>query len=92
MYFFDKPGFCWNGESAKGKYRICIDTVYSSFKLSTDLTFDSVYVYKQRFYESADSSIVRYFVSSIYPIVVKKENWLNESLTEIEYAVAFSKK
>jgi sodium-dependent phosphate cotransporter len=90
MYMYNKPGFCWDGESAIGKYHMCVDKILPQLELSQTLKFDSVYVYTQRFYQ-ADSSLVRIYISGIYPIILKQEHEENGKLVATEAITSFSK-
>jgi sodium-dependent phosphate cotransporter len=72
MYMFNKPGFCWDGQNEKGKFQSCIEEILPRLTLH-NLTFDSVYVYRNRFYASTDSSSYRYYISVNYPLILKKE-------------------
>ena len=74
MYMFNRPGFCWDGESAEGQYKACVEDVLSSFTVS-GITFDSVYVYQHLFNEPSSSGIStsRYYISVHYPLVLKQE-------------------
>jgi sodium-dependent phosphate cotransporter len=74
VYQFNEPGFCWYGENKKGKFKSCITDIIPSIRLSDDLSFDSVYVYRQILYSPmGDSLITQTYISSRYLIVVKKE-------------------
>jgi sodium-dependent phosphate cotransporter len=73
MYFFNKPGFCWDGENAMGKYKMCIDEILPSLALSPKLQFDSVYVYSRTYYHASDSSVrTRIFIDRSYPFILKQ--------------------
>ena len=74
MHMFNRPGFCWDGENATGKYKTCIVEILPRLRLS-GLTFDSVYVYQQRQYDPGISSAAasRYYISVHYPLILKRE-------------------
>jgi len=91
MYLFNKPGFCWDGESRGGKYHMCIQEIMSSLTLTHELKFDSVYVYTQQFYNDADSSLTRVYMSRLYPIILKQEREQKGRVVESEQVVSFSK-
>ncbi len=91
MYFFNKPGFCWDGENAGGKYHICIQEVIPSLRVKSDLQFDSVYVYTQQFYNDPDSSLTRVYMSKLYPIILKQEREQNGQVIETEEITSFAK-
>jgi len=91
MYLFNKVGFCWDEESTLGKYRTCIDEVLPSLKVNADLSFDSVYVYTQNFYNQTDSTFTRVYMSKEYPIILKKERLQKDRIIETEEITSFSK-
>lgn len=91
MYMYNKPGFCWDGEASNGKYHMCIQEIIPSLTVTPDLKFDSVYVYTQRFYEDVDSTLTRIYVSSVYPIILKREREQLGRVVEVEEIVGFSK-
>lgn len=71
MILFNEPGFCWDGENREGKYQLCVDKVLPRYALSEALSFDSVYVYTQRYYNHPDSALSTVYVSAQYPIVLQ---------------------
>src|SRR5688572_4372598 len=91
MYLFNKSGFCWDGESAAGKYRTCIQEVLPSLQINSNLSFDSVYVYTQKFYNDADSLITRVYMSKEFPIILKQEREQKGHIVEAEEIISFSK-
>lgn len=91
MYLFNKPGFCWDGESSEGKYHMCIREVIPSMLVKSDLRFDSVYVYTQQFYHAADSLTTRIYVSRRYPVILKQERVQNGRVVETDEILTFSK-
>jgi hypothetical protein len=72
MYMFNNPGFCWDGQNEKGKLRSCIEEILPQLTVR-NLSFDSVYVYRKRFYSSNDSISYRYYISVNYPLILKQE-------------------
>jgi solute carrier family 34 (sodium-dependent phosphate cotransporter) len=54
MLIFSKPGYCWDGEDAVGKYKVCIDSIVSPYTVSPTVSIDSVYIFSLTHY--ADSS------------------------------------
>jgi solute carrier family 34 (sodium-dependent phosphate cotransporter) len=91
MYLFNKPGYCWDGENEKGKYKNCITTIEPTLTLSDEIHFDSVYVFTQRYYEKADSTITRFYISIHYPVILKQEHEIEGRVVEILQVTAFSK-
>lgn len=92
IYWFNSPGFCWDGESDNKKYRMCIDSVIPVFEINSTLRFDSVYVYSQEFYNDPDSARTQIYMSQVYPLVLKRERSIRGRLTETEEITAFTKK
>lgn len=88
---YNRPGFCWDGEAEDGKYHMCIQEVMKSLTLTSELKFDSVYVYTQQFYEDADSTLTRIYVSGVYPIILKQEKEKHGRMVEVEEIVGFTK-
>jgi ribosome biogenesis GTPase A len=74
MYMFNQPGYCWDGQNSNGKYQSCIDDIIPHLTVRRG-TYDSVYVYKRKFYDLAlsDSISSRYYISVYYPLILKKE-------------------
>jgi sodium-dependent phosphate cotransporter len=91
MYMYNRPGFCWDGETEDGKYHMCIQEIMKSLTLTPELKFDSVYVYTQQFYEDADSTLTRIYVSGVYPIILKQEKKKQGRMVEVEEIVGFTK-
>jgi sodium-dependent phosphate cotransporter len=65
MFLFNRPGFCWDGEDETGKFQSCIEKILPSMEIA-HLKFDSVYVCRVLYTNSADSAIHRYYVSAPY--------------------------
>ena len=74
MYMFNQPGYCWDGQNSNGKYQSCIDDIIPHLTVRHH-TYDSVYVYKRKFYDPviSDSISSRHYVSVYYPLILKKE-------------------
>ncbi len=73
LYFFNKPGFCWDGEDENGKYKSCIVDILSTLTVNEN-KFDSVYVYRQIYYKPKADSVIKWtYISAPYLIIVKKE-------------------
>lgn len=92
IYWFNTPGFCWDGESGDKKYRMCIDKVIPIFELNSTLTFDSVYVYSQEFYNDPDSAHTQIYMSKAYPLILKRERSIRGRLAETDEITGFTKK
>jgi len=91
MYMYNRPGFCWDGETEDGKYHMCIQEIMKSLTLTPSLKFDSVYVYTQKFYEDADSTLTRIYISGVFPVILKREKEKQGRVIEMEEIVAFSR-
>jgi sodium-dependent phosphate cotransporter len=73
MFLFNRPGFCWDGEDGQGKYRVCIDQVLPHMAVA-DISFDSVYVYKQHYVEGREARPDhRYYYSAAHKILLQHE-------------------
>jgi sodium-dependent phosphate cotransporter len=90
MYLFNKPGFCWDGENKDGKFQVCIEHVMPNYKITETIKFDSVYVFVQRYYTDADSTITRFYINKQYPVVLKRERIQNSTLLESTSVSDFS--
>jgi solute carrier family 34 (sodium-dependent phosphate cotransporter) len=90
MYLFNAPGFCWDGESGDKKYKMCIDEIIPSLKLG-DLTFDSVYVFSQNFYNDTDSVRTQIYMSKLHPLFLKRTRTVRGQLAETEEVTSFIK-
>lgn len=91
MYMFNAPGFCWDGESNNRKYRMCIEQVIPSREFRA-ISFDSVYVYSQKFYNDPDSAYANIYISKFYPLILRREHHVRGTLTETEEITGFAKK
>jgi sodium-dependent phosphate cotransporter len=90
MYLFNKPGFCWDGENKDGKFQVCIEQVLPKYEISGTIMFDSVYVFVQRYYSDADSTLTRFYINKQYPVVLKRELIQNAALLESTTVSGFS--
>lgn len=72
MYFFNKPGFCLDGEDANGKFKSCVEYVLPSLKIG-NYKFDSVYVWRVQYTHPADSMVHKYYVSAPHKIELMHE-------------------
>jgi hypothetical protein len=70
---------------------MCIQNVLPFLQINSDLRFDSVYVYEQKFYNDADSIITRVYMSKDFPIILKQEREQKGRILEAEEIVSFSK-
>lgn len=91
MYLFNAPGFCWDGESASKKYRMCIEQIIP-VQIFGSLSFDSVYVYSQKFYNDPDSASTKVYMSKLYPLILKRQHSVAGRLTETEEITGFTQK
>lgn len=92
IYWFNTPGFCWDGESGDKKYRMCIEKILSVFEINSTLRFDSVYVYSQNFYNDPDSVRTQIYLSKNHPLILKRERTVRGLLAETDEITDFIKK
>jgi solute carrier family 34 (sodium-dependent phosphate cotransporter) len=92
MIPFNEIGFCWDGENDEGKYQLCVQDILTSYSPTHGLSFDSVYLYSQRYYNHPDSAVQYRYVSATYPILVKSTREERNALVETREIVSFTKK
>ncbi|HET9054455.1 MAG TPA: hypothetical protein VFM90_09790, partial [Cyclobacteriaceae bacterium] len=92
MYWFNTPGFCWDGETDGKKYRMCIDRILPVLEFRSTLRFDSVYVYAQEFYNDPDSARAQIYMSKAYPLILKHERSVRGRVAETDQITGFIKK
>ncbi len=92
IYWFNTPGFCWDGETGDKKYRMCIDKILPVLEFNSTLRFDSVYVYSQEFYNDPDSVRALIYMSKAYPLILKRERSIRGRLAETDEITGFTKK
>lgn len=90
MFLFNKPGFCWDGEVRQEKFRTCVTSILPTWSANTTLSFDSVYVFEQQFY-NRDSTVVKIYMNRQFPVILKRETSRIGLPVETEEIVAFSK-
>lgn len=75
FYLINKIGSCWDSEDSRGKFKMCIDTIYSSYALSTQMNFDSVYVYQKEYSQPdlTDSLYFNYYISLPKGLLIRTE-------------------
>ena len=89
MFLFSRPGFCWDGEDATGKFQSCIETVLPTMRIS-NFDFDSVYVCRVNYLNPRDSTEHRYYVSAHYKIYLQHDLIIDETKTiTLEKVVGF---
>ena len=73
FFILNDKGYCWDGESNLGKYKMCISDILPRLKLSKTVGFDSVYKFEQSFYNSQelDSIKFEYYVSPLENLLIK---------------------
>ena len=91
IYLFNPSGFCWDGEAGDKKYRMCIEQILPTQSFNS-LSFDSVYVYSQEFYNDPDSVFSRIYMSKLYPLILKRERSVRGQLSETEEITGFTLK
>jgi sodium-dependent phosphate cotransporter len=65
FFMINQPGFCWDDDKGRGKFRVCIDEIIPSFSFNNTEQYDSVYVFKKEFYDPTplDSISYRFLIS-----------------------------
>ncbi|MBX2944737.1 MAG: Na/Pi symporter [Cyclobacteriaceae bacterium] len=92
MILFNEPGFCWDGENKEGKYQLCVKEVLPKLTLGETLSFDSVYVYTQRYYHHPDSASSTVYVSALYPVVLQTIRQEKNVVIETRKITSFNRK
>lgn len=91
MLLFSKPGFCWDGEDALGKYKVCIDSIMSSYPVLPDVTIDSVYLYTLQYYNDSTQQSTRIYLSPLVPVVLFQSVSDSSGVIETKRIVDFKK-
>lgn len=89
MYMLTRAGFCWDGESKQGTYKMCVENIVPQFILAHH-TFDSVYVYRQQGILQGDTTVTRLFIHASRPAILKKETQVNGQPLESEEIIRFT--
>lgn len=94
LYLFNRPGFCWDGEDDRGKYKACVDQIYKEFNTQNGVAFDSVYRCSVQYTRAvSDSATHLYYLSAPLKIIVRHEILGREKrVLLLEEAVKFSEK
>ena len=72
MFRFSRPGFCWDGEDEKGKFKTCIVQVMPKMEMAGQ-SFDSVFVAQVNYANATDSIAHRYYMNATYNILLQHE-------------------
>jgi len=72
MFRYSRPGFCWDGEDEKGKFKTCIVKVMPKMEMAGQ-SFDSVFVAQVNYENATDSTAHRYYMSATYNILLQHE-------------------
>lgn len=72
MILFNRPGFCWDGENERGKFKSCIEKILPILLVSK-IKFDSVYVCSVKYPNTMDSLVHRYYISAPLKIYLQHE-------------------
>jgi hypothetical protein len=91
MFLFNQIGFCWDGQDTKAQQSTCVESVRRKLELSTELSFDSVYVFREKFIAEADTIVRRMYISKGLPLILKKESSKNGVPIESERVIALEK-
>jgi sodium-dependent phosphate cotransporter len=75
FFIINEPGYCWDDDRGRGKFRMCIKEILPTFQYQNELEFDSVLVYHKEFYDysKVDSVSYRYFISAADKLLLKTE-------------------
>jgi len=72
MFRFSSPGFCWDGEDEKGKFKTCIVEIIPKMQMAGS-SFDSVYVAQLTYAHATDSAAHRYYRDATHKILLLHE-------------------
>jgi len=72
LYELNRPGFCRDGEDARGKFTQCVSEILPRFQLSSEIVFDSVFVFERR-YEYDSLASIRTYLSRQRHLLLKQE-------------------
>ncbi|SHI00842.1 solute carrier family 34 (sodium-dependent phosphate cotransporter) [Chryseolinea serpens] len=72
MFRFSRPGFCWDGEDEKGKFKTCIVQILPKMEVAGQ-SFDSVFVAQVNYEHAIDSVAHRYYMNATYKILLQHE-------------------
>jgi sodium-dependent phosphate cotransporter len=75
MYMFSKQGFCWDGEDDLGKYKVCVDSILTDYRLTPDVTLPLLYHFKRTYYDDSLEKVSDIFISPDLPIIIKQNNY-----------------
>jgi len=74
LFEFNKPGFCRDGEDKEGPYRMCVVEVLPEYKVSDNISTDSVFVFKKIY---TDSHTVELMISASDNMIISKVSTKN---------------
>lgn len=92
MYLFAEPGTCWNGANVQGKYTCCVREILPRVSFSGNVSADSVYVFEKTTISARDTTVIKYYVSVRFPLILKTEIWNSDSLKTLDEVIALEKK
>ncbi len=73
IILFSKPGFCWDGENKRGKYKACIDSTLNHLTLDNGTRYDSVFIVRYNYYDDPNFT-QKIWISRNNPLVLKQES------------------
>ena len=73
FFMLKDVGYCWDNENRRGKYKMCIDSILSSYPINETIEIDSIYVYELTYYDMSplDSLRQKYYISASDHVLVK---------------------
>ncbi|MCI0751474.1 MAG: Na/Pi symporter [Flammeovirgaceae bacterium] len=80
MRMFAQQGFCWDEDINQKKIKNCVAEILGQLRLSGGLIFDSVFVFKKQSYDSTNTLTEKFYISPLYPVILKQETWKNDSV------------
>lgn len=91
VYMFTKPGFCWDGEDDRGKYRLCIDSILPTFSVNDHEVVDSVYVYRLTYYSDSTKRTKEIYLSPLTPLILKEVTNDSSATVLVKRIISFKK-
>lgn len=91
MYMFSKQGFCWDGEDNLGKFKVCVDSILTDYRLTSDLTLPLLYHFKRIYYYDSLRKSSDIFISPNLPIIIKQSNYDSSGLVETRRILSIEK-
>ncbi|MCA6074372.1 Na/Pi symporter [Fulvivirga sedimenti] len=86
FFLINKPGFCWDDEKNRGKFKMCIEEILDEVRINENMTVDSVLIIKKEYYqpEALDSITFKYYLSASEKLLIRTEK-MNKHGIIVEY-------